>query len=190
MAQYTLFTNLQCVTINPGTPPAPRLDVQALLLENRESLLGGDHEYCLRGFGTDPAWVVFDVLVTTDKFTLTDNAAGVFLQVGDLRLRMLQQSRDPEQPVRVQLFGEINTVWEAFRAEVPRYREETLNMPGLVWGPPSVIGAYQRLMGVSHDAEQFRAAVDAARAKDWKAARAVEELLVPAIALASRSRRR
>lgn len=128
----------------------------ALLLTEAPGIFGGT-ERQVRGFGTDPAWPVFDLYIPSIDYQLTDASGnaifmsnshpegrplftGGILQIaGGPRLDLI--SCNGNQSIDVQTFegryGErvILKVWEKLPGKVAKYWTAP-HMPTLSWGPP------------------------------------------------------
>ena len=152
--KYTLFTNLECVTIG-----AVRTYTHALLLCDDEGL--PRRRQCkVRGFGTDPAWPTFDIFVDSLEYTMEDAQGNLFKLKDDgtteaiitgaiLKLKDGPEihlvAQNQEHSIDIQTFeGEdiIEDIWEVLKEKVPHYWDRP-NMPLLAWRPASEIRAYR-----------------------------------------------
>jgi hypothetical protein len=150
--KYILFLNLEFVIVNQV-----RTFTHALLLEEGPSMFSGIDRRA-RGFGTDPAWPVFDFPIPSLDYELTDASGGPILitdskpegrplHAGAImqfkgtdapRLDLIVQDQD--QPLDIRTFegkwGDrvITDVWEKLSSLVGRYWKAP-NMPRLAWGP-------------------------------------------------------
>lgn len=142
--KYTLFTNLDWVTIGPV-----RTFTHALLLQDAEGL-PRERQCKVRGFGTDSAWPTFDIFVESLEYELTDAQGNLFkleddgsttavitgaiMQIKDgPRLDLV--TCDRKRPLDIEVFeGErrVQDVWAALQRKVPEYWDAP-NMPTLTW---------------------------------------------------------
>ena len=143
--RYTLFTNLNYVTIGPV-----RTNSYALLLCDGEGL-PGRRQCKVRGFGTDPAWPTFDIFVDSIEYTMHDAQGNLFKLKDDGSMeativgailtlkdgpKIEIVSNDRTRSIDIQTFegesGVILEVWEALKKKVPEYWAAP-NMPTLLW---------------------------------------------------------
>jgi hypothetical protein len=150
-----LFTNLSSVSIGEV-----RTHCHAMLLEPPNEALKSLHppHPQLRGFGTEAAWPVFTLPLSTLDYEMTPNMGdGTFLSaaVGEvpigggadlvfasgaptLRLRV----EEPEKPLRIDNVEgmDITDVWELLERRTPEYCFAP-HMPYLAYCPPSMVAS-------------------------------------------------
>lgn len=151
--KYVLITNLDWVTVGDV-----RTYTHALLLEQTRGLGRDDVMFKVRGFGTDPAWPVFDIFVKSIDYDLTDAQGNLFKVEGDgvvpVIMGAIMQLKDGtrldlvtchrERPLDIQTWeGDsderlILDVWEVLKRKVPEYWDAP-NMPTLQWAPASLV---------------------------------------------------
>ncbi len=149
--KYTLITNLQYVSIGEV-----RTFCYALLVEENEGLSRGSTMFKVRGFGTDPAWPVFDIFLKNSEYRLADACSPhVFIGCdGEMRpmaLGYIMQFKDgpalelvvanPKAHLHEDRFegpsGEspILRVWAVLPPRVRQFMQQGTYMPSLTWGP-------------------------------------------------------
>lgn len=147
MSTYILFLNLSYVTIN-----GVRTWTHALLLEKTPGIFGGT-QCKVRGFGPDPSWPVFDLVVPSIAYTLTDASGGPMFSTDShpegrplVQGAIMQIKKGPridlivsdyEQDLNVCVFeGKddmlIMKVWERLESMVTRFVRAP-NMPTIRW---------------------------------------------------------
>jgi hypothetical protein len=162
-SKFILFTNLEFVIYHKV-----RMNVHALLLEETPSMFSrGAKDTKVRGFGVDPAWVVFDMPIPSLDYTLTDAQGGplfvtdskpygrplfngAIMQIGGengVRLDLVFQ--DYEQQLNVQTFEGnredriVLKVWDVLPGLCARFWKAPA-MPRLVHAPTPGFKGYGR----------------------------------------------
>ena len=150
IGNYTLITNLEWAVVN-----GIRTFTHALLVSDHEGAFDKNtRRRQLRGFGTDPAWPVFDLDIPSTSYTLSDARSGnvMILSGNDPKPRPLCSGAimqiesgprvdllvsDQRRPLDVRTFPRevtIRDVWDVLPGLVRSYWTAP-NMPTLQWGP-------------------------------------------------------
>ncbi len=158
MDKFTLFTNLQYVSVDVGGSQLVRTNCAALLLEDtHDSLFNRDdstkRRYSVRGFGPSASWPVFDLLLSGIEIESCDPAqsasgtlkgevfrplsSGSILKLKNGPSFQLHTSDQSSEVRRDDICGEpdehpILRVWEILEMRAAQY-ETAPNKPHLIY---------------------------------------------------------